>query len=500
MSIPRGKAAPAHRVAALWLLGAGIVSCAPPPPPEPVRAPLAAPTSPHAPPFGSAARLASAVDGYMRGFGSAWGPGWAPGDGVLVVAQDGAPLVQRAYGSWGDRSAADASWPLGPIAKPLVAAITLRLAARRTLAPSDRVRAWVPELSSAYDGLTLHHLLSQTSGLPPLEVPSGSAASLGWLPALAARAPERPAGERFADSDADWALLALVAERASKRPFAELVRAELGALAAGPPLQGRMRDRDGALVPAPTATAPGVALRASLRDLLRFDENLADPRWLEPDARAALATGWADVPRGGRSGYGFVIDRVGADEVAWQGGASGGFSTFYLRAPSRGLVIVLLSNNGSFDAVSAGLALARIALLEQALPPVTERAVAPVDAAFAARVIGRFALSPEGREALAQRLPPAAARSLEELTLRWDGARLELVPAGQAAVTLRRLDEGSRDHLYSPASDLEIAPVSGADGAERPPGEPWPGLSVIVRGAAIDYQRKRKLTRLEIVE
>src|SRR5690606_32033465 len=63
----------------------------------------------------------------------------------------------------------DTNFRLASVSKQFTATAILLLAQDGALTLDDPVRRWLPSLPAAADGITLHHLLSHTSGLVDYE-------------------------------------------------------------------------------------------------------------------------------------------------------------------------------------------------------------------------------------------------------------------------------------------------------------------------------------------
>ncbi|GHH83539.1 esterase [Streptomyces sulfonofaciens] len=154
--------------------------------------------------------------------GAAWSVGTARG-----------PLDRGWTGtrSWGgpelDDGALDGGelWDLASVTKPIVGLAVMALVDRGALALTDTVAAHRPEYrGSGVADLTVHHLLTHTSGLPgriPLyrshPTRAGLLRALGELPLRAAP------GTRVEYSSQGFILLGLMAEAAAGRPLDDLV-------------------------------------------------------------------------------------------------------------------------------------------------------------------------------------------------------------------------------------------------------------------------------------
>lgn len=94
--------------------------------------------------------------------------GDVPGAALLVM-RDGAPVVRRAVGladvEAGTPVTPATNFRLASLSKQFTAAAVLLLAQDGRLRLDHPVRRWLPRLPASADGVTLHHLLSHTSGL-----------------------------------------------------------------------------------------------------------------------------------------------------------------------------------------------------------------------------------------------------------------------------------------------------------------------------------------------
>src|SRR5690606_31107154 len=94
--------------------------------------------------------------------------GDVPGAALLVL-RDGKPVVRRGVGladvATGTPVTPATNFRLASVSKQFTAAAVLLLAEDGRLRLDDPVRRWLPELPASADVVTLHHLLSHTSGL-----------------------------------------------------------------------------------------------------------------------------------------------------------------------------------------------------------------------------------------------------------------------------------------------------------------------------------------------
>jgi len=135
------------------------------------------------------------------------------------VLIDGATVV-----STGD----DTRQIVASVSKQFIAAAVLLADADGILRLADRAVEHVPDLGPLYEKVTIHHLLTHTSGVPhwTTEVPGlwiSDPLSAGARLAVLARTPlQSEPGERWHYSSIGYALLVSVLERATGRTYGDL--------------------------------------------------------------------------------------------------------------------------------------------------------------------------------------------------------------------------------------------------------------------------------------
>ena len=152
--------------------------------------------------------------------------------GGYYFAQDGQALASSGYGM-ADRArdvpiTADTIFDIGSVAKQFTGAAILRLEEMGRLRTSDPISAHFPAVPSDKQGMTIHHLLTHSSGLPHdvgevLTRPSREEAVRDILATPLRTAP----GEKYAYSNAGYALLAALVEKASGQEYEAFLRREL---------------------------------------------------------------------------------------------------------------------------------------------------------------------------------------------------------------------------------------------------------------------------------
>lgn len=298
--------------------------------------------------------------------------GYGPGAALLVV-RDGEPVLRKGYGL-ADLEAHVAVTPatrfrLASVSKQFTAAAILLLAQDGALSLDDPVRKWLPSLPPATDGITLHHLLTHTSGLIDYEdvMPETIAGQLADADVLRLlegqdRLYFAPGGD-YRYSNSAYVLLGLIVARASGRDFPAFLRERIflplgmdGAVAfvdgvstvahrayGYSHVDGRWTRTDQSLT---SATLGDGGIYASIDDLAKWDAALRDGRLLSDASRrlaftAHTATDEADVDG---YGYGWRLHATDDGPLLWHSGETIGFRNVILRWPDAGLTVVLLSN------------------------------------------------------------------------------------------------------------------------------------------------------------
>jgi D-alanyl-D-alanine carboxypeptidase len=90
--------------------------------------------------------------------------------GTVLVAKDGKPVLRKAYGlaniEWNIANTPDTKFRIGSVTKQFTAVAILQLVEAGKLKLDDPVRKYYADAPAAWDKITIHHLLSHTSGIP----------------------------------------------------------------------------------------------------------------------------------------------------------------------------------------------------------------------------------------------------------------------------------------------------------------------------------------------
>lgn len=168
---------------------------------------------------------------------------------ALVAMPSGPPAVVAIVQRGGDRQVYSAGFAdvktrtapgvdqrmrIASTAKAFSGAVALALVSRGTLSLSDRIGRWLPGMPAAWKRVTLAELLQHTSGVPDF---SGSSAFKTYLVAHPFAQPSPrflvgfvtgeplgfTPGTRYRYSNTDNVLAGMIAERAARRPYEQLL-------------------------------------------------------------------------------------------------------------------------------------------------------------------------------------------------------------------------------------------------------------------------------------
>ena len=318
------------------------------------------------------------IDGLMRPY-----DGRGPGASVLVL-KDGEPVFRRSYGlavvEDGTPATPSTNYRLASVSKQFTAAAILLLAEDGKLSIDDPLKKWLPTLPAAADAVTLRHLLSHTSGLLDYEDLMDPAATRQVHDIDVLHLLEKEdrgyfaPGSDYRYSNSGYALLALVAGKASGNDFASFLRQriflplgmanthahqdgvdDVPERAYGySQINGRWQRTDQSTT---SAVLGDGGIYSSLDDLAKWDAALYDERLLKAASlkltfSPATPTTEPDVPF---YGMGWRIN----GNALWHSGESIGFRNVIVRYPQQKLTVIVLTNRNDPEPYPLALAIAR---------------------------------------------------------------------------------------------------------------------------------------------
>ena len=303
--------------------------------------------------------------------------------GVVLVARNGHVLFQKAYGlanrEHGVANKLDTKFRLGSITKQFTALAVMILSEHGKLKVSDPICKYVENCPSAWSAITVHHLLTHTSGIPDFtDFPDNDHYDRLPMTPLEtmARFRDKPLefvpGERFNYDNSGYLVLGYIIERASGEKYEDFLRKNiyepLGMLHSGydhPWIV--LKDRASGYARRGTEIVNaeytemdqplgGGSMYSTVGDLLRWDqalytEKLVSQKSLDQiftpnetvySATRPLDRGWYSRHK---YGYGWDVTQqwFGRKLYSHSGGING-FRSMIMRYPEDRTLVVVLTN------------------------------------------------------------------------------------------------------------------------------------------------------------
>jgi CubicO group peptidase (beta-lactamase class C family) len=294
--------------------------------------------------------------------------------GSVLVARGDEVVLSKGYGSanleWNIANTPATKFRLGSVTKQFTAAAILLLAERGKLAIEDPLAKHWPSAPAAWNGITLFHLLTHSSGIANVTSDSDFAQ---WK--MHASTPEQTIahvhdkplelkpGERMSYSNSNYVLLGLIVERLSGQSYADFMRDNvfkpLGMNDTGYDVSATILPRRAAgygpgFVNAPYTdmTVPHGAggLYSTTEDLLRWTQGLFGGRLLSAASLEKMTT-----PFKGDYAFGVLVTTAGGRKMISHAGGIEGFNTQLAYYPETEITVAVLANvNGPAASQLAG--------------------------------------------------------------------------------------------------------------------------------------------------
>lgn len=298
--------------------------------------------------------------------------------GSALIARNGQVILEKGYSmaNWAGNIAntPDTRFFMGSVSKEFTAMSILILQERGKLHVTDHLCSYVAHCPAPWQPVTIHELLTHTSGIPDLDgfqLPMSSLAA--WIGAFDNVALEFPAGSRFHYCNVCYKLLAYVVESASGTPYSQFVQQNIFG-----PLQMSATTFDSSNYYSQANDAIGYAtwrspavrlgfsaapqwsflagsglLHTTVKDLYLWDQalythNLVSQHTLD-EAFTPYVT--ANLFADSKYGYGWFISHspIPGHPLIWHDGVIDGFRNYIGRYIDDHVTIIILSNLATLD-------------------------------------------------------------------------------------------------------------------------------------------------------
>lgn len=365
--------------------------------------------------------------------------------GAALVAQDGKVLFSKGYGMADagsfNRNFDYTKFQVGSVTKQFTAAAIMQLVEKGKLKLDAPISTYLPDYPQpAADKVTIHHLLTHTSGIPTYtalpEVVARRNQSISvadLLETFDTLPLEFEPGAEMRYSNSGYEVLGAIIEQVTGRPYAAYVKENIlkpsGMASSGFP--GDLRREPGLAVghevdslettvavpyvPSSFSYAAG-ALVSTVQDMYGWDQALRGTKILSRESLDKVFT-----PFQNKYGYGWLIDTLYGHQMVTHDGAIDGFGASFIRFLDQPFCVVLLANNGSAPVSSIAMGLVAIANGQPFDLPVKKSAIAMQPSEFD-QYVGAYEIGPDqyrivmkdGDNLFARRTGGASSRLLPE--------------------------------------------------------------------------------------
>lgn len=299
--------------------------------------------------------------------------------GVLLVAKDGKTIASKAAGIANKATGAaidlNTKFNLGSMNKMFTSVAIAQLAQAGRLSFTDTVGKHLPDYPNkeVADKVTIHHLLTHTSGLGLYwnEMFAAQREKLltvaAHLPLFASDPPAFAPGEKFQYSNSGFMVLGAIIEKVSGQDYYSYVQEHIYEPAGmndtgfyepgketpnlaigyttrseeGKPLEeardnSNIREVKGGPAGGGYSTAP---------DMVKFHQALLGNKLLDKKHTELVTTGKVDGPRGSRYAYGFGDNSGGGKRSVGHNGGAPGIAADFAMFPDTGYTAVALMNS-----------------------------------------------------------------------------------------------------------------------------------------------------------
>ena len=409
--------------------------------------------------------------------------------GSVLVARGEEILLNKGYGSanleWNIPNSPATKFRLGSVTKQFTAAAILLLEERGKLKTDDPVKKFMSDAPTAWEKITIYHLLTHTSGIPNFtsfpDYPSQKpfAATPEKLVARFRDKPlDFPPGEKWSYSNSGYILLGYVLEKASGESYEKFLQENIF----GPlDMKDSGYDSNSAII-LRRASGYGAgkdgpmnaefihmsipfsagALYSTTEDLLRWQRGLFGGKLLSAASLAKMTMPFKDD-----YACGVGVRTVNGRRVIDHGGGIEGFNTFLAYYPDDKLTVVALSNLNGGAPQQIVSQLAAIARGEKVELP-SERKEISVAPKILEQFVGTYQLAPKVNmmitiesgqlisQVSGQGKVPLFATSETKFFPKVVDAEIEFGKDDKGVVTHLVLHQGGRDMKASRTSDKVV--------------------------------------------
>lgn len=422
---------------------------------------------------------------------------------MVLAATQGRTVYSGAFGladRWrGVEPTENTSFRIGSLTKGFTAVAVLQLVEAGKLRLDSTIGDVLPEYPSVGRNITVHQLLTHTSGIPNftdfpeyVEWRQGTVQPRQILEWFWDRPLDFEPGSQFRYSNSGYQVLGAIIERVSHQKYAEYLEQHVFAPAGlGHTVVGDaagFRDRALGYRPTPQGdlelashvdlSVPFAAggIRSTAADLVRWHVALSGDTLLPPASRERMVS-----PEQGGYAYGWVVEERGDLKLLTHDGGIDGFSSRIVRVPSLDLVIVVLSNTEGLPTQPISDAALSCARGERLTPRAVESPT-ELNPAQRARLVGDYTLLDSARRELSKTQAPDVIDSISTIAIVEQDGALTMKPSGQGSLRVVAI---SPQAVVVKTIDLRLD-------FDLPEDPRAPARGLVLRQSGVDAQYQRR--------
>lgn len=282
--------------------------------------------------------------------------------GTVAVTQNGKTIYSKGFGmadyEKGVANGPEVKYRIGSVTKSFTAVLVMQLQEKGKLSVQDKLSKYLPDFPNS-DKLTLHHLLTHTSGLPDYvnqwkDVNTKPTTNQQIIEFFKNNELEFEPGTKWKYNSTGYILLGRVIEVVTSKPYEKVLAQQIlkplkmkdSGLEFSSPVKGMAKgynhdglEREpGRFIDMSWCHAAG-AMYATPADLAKFDEALRSGKLLKPESAKQMFT-----PVMKNYSYGWVVDSVHQTQRISHSGAINGFKANFIRLPQHNIAITVMSN------------------------------------------------------------------------------------------------------------------------------------------------------------
>jgi len=290
--------------------------------------------------------------------------------GTALIAKGDRVLLNKGYGysNAGEKKLnTEASvFQIGSITKQFTAALILMLEEKGKLSVNDQLSKYFPQFPAG-DKITLHHLLTHTSGIYNYTNNAQAMQNIGTKPVdqetMLSLFQDKPLdfepGTKYSYSNSGYVLLGYIIEKVTGKPWETVVRENIlkpfqmsqtgfdfAGFKSNNKTTGYFSLSEAGSIPAPivdsTFSYAAGSIYTTATDLLKWERAIAKGKLLKSESWKRAMT-----PEKENYGYGLAIDSLHGQKRISHGGGILGYTSNAMWFPADDYTIILLSNASS---------------------------------------------------------------------------------------------------------------------------------------------------------